>query len=74
MTQTTVLCRYCERQRAWPCMNTRDMEDFAIDGDPICYATLEAHGGGEKGMRYVTLNRNAKRDGAASNGNINNGQ
>lgn len=50
-------CHFCGRQRGHPCMNTLDMEDCAIDGDDFCYAALEAAGGGEKGMRYVTLNR-----------------
>lgn len=54
MTRT---CRYCGRTE-WPyCMNSRDMEDFAIDGEQRCYEALERQGGGEKGMRYVTLNR-----------------
>lgn len=57
--KTTVSCRYCGRTE-WPyCMNSRDMEDFAIDGEQRCYDALERSGGGEKGMRYVTLNREA---------------
>ena len=38
-------------------MNTRDMTDFAIDGELDCYDALKKAGGVEKGMRYVDLNR-----------------
>ena len=50
-------CQYCKRPRDYPCMNTRDMEDFAIDGDDQCLCELAKVGGGEKGLRYVILNR-----------------
>jgi hypothetical protein len=41
-------------------MNTRDMEDFAIDGDRECFFQLAKLGGGEKGLKYVILNAEAK--------------
>lgn len=56
-------CRFCsaEGEGMSVCMNTRDMEDFAIydDGErgKRCLEALRARGGGEKGMRYVELNR-----------------
>ena len=50
-------CTYCGRTRVYPCNNTRDMEDFAIDGDDFCLRELAKLGGGEKGLRYVILNR-----------------
>jgi hypothetical protein len=37
------------------------MTDCAIEGDMICYNNLKALGGGESGMRYVDLNREARR-------------
>ncbi len=55
-----VKCEYCNRERGYPCMNTRDMEDFAIDGDRECFFQLATGGGGEKGLRYVVLNAKAK--------------
>lgn len=50
-------CRYCKRERNWPCHNTRDMTDFAIDGDETCFENLAAIGWGESGERYVRLNK-----------------
>jgi hypothetical protein len=50
-------CRWCEREQDFHCMNSRDMEDFAIGGDDTCYQALINIGGGEKGLRYVALNR-----------------
>ncbi len=49
-------CEYCFRDRAFRCHNTRDMEDFAEDGDHECFFQLAKLGGGEKGLRYVILN------------------
>ncbi len=54
-------CKYCGRDRGYACNNTRDMEDFAIDGDRECFFRLAESAvvhdcGGEKGMRYVVLN------------------
>lgn len=57
--ETAPACRYCGRQSGYPCRNTRDMEDFAISGDDVCYGALIDLGGGEKGLRYVRLNREA---------------
>ncbi|MBS7545071.1 hypothetical protein [Ancylobacter oerskovii] len=38
-------CRFCGRENyAWPCKNSRDMEDSK---SRICFAALIAHGGGE---------------------------
>ncbi len=59
-------CRYCQRERGYTCMNTRDMEDFAVDGDRECFFQLAKLGGGEKGLRYVTLNADAKAQKRAS--------
>lgn len=39
-------CRYCNRDQAWPCMSTRDMEERL--GDPICDNELMKLGGGER--------------------------
>ena len=57
-------CRWCPRVGHWPvvCMSTRDMEDRAIDGDVTCYAALAREGGGERGMRYVDLNRKTRKE------------
>jgi len=49
-------CKYCQRERGYSCMNTRDMEDFAIDGDLSCFFQLAKLGGGEKGLKYVIAN------------------
>ena len=38
------------------------MEDRAIDGDSTCYEALRQAGGGERGMRYVNLNRRVVAD------------
>ncbi len=56
-------CKYCGRFRAYPCMNTRDMEDFAEDGDDGCFYQLAKEGGGEKGLQYVINNREARKNG-----------
>lgn len=50
-------CRYCDRDMPIPCMNSRDMTDFAIGGEDVCLAALEKNGWGESGERYVRLNR-----------------
>lgn len=57
-----VKCKYCHREGGYSCMNTRDMEDFAIDGDGLCLRELARLGGGEKGLRYIILNRKLKGD------------
>ena len=57
-----VKCEYCQRERNYPCRNTRDMEDFAEGGDDYCLRQLAKKGGGEKGLRYVILNRKLKGD------------
>lgn len=54
-------CRWCGEPRAVPCMNTRDMERNAIEGEDRCFGALERAGGGEAGMRYVALNREKRR-------------
>jgi len=57
MSQTTKGCRYCGKAD-WPyCMNSRDMEEMAIQGSDHCFAALEKNGWGEAGERYVRLNR-----------------
>lgn len=57
--QTAAGCRYCGKSE-WPyCMNSRDMTDFAIEGNDACFAALEKQGWGENGERYVRLNREA---------------
>ena len=53
-------CEYCKRDRRLPCHNTRDMEDFAIDGEEDCLEQLAKLDGGEKGLKYVILNRARK--------------
>lgn len=52
-------CRWCERNGFWPaiCLNSRDMEDRAIDGDETCFESLAKVGWGEKGERYIRLNK-----------------
>jgi len=50
-------CRYCDRDRDCPCINTRDMTDAAISGEDVCFAALEKCGWGESRERYVLLNR-----------------
>jgi len=51
-------CIYCKEPKPYTCKNTRDMEELYIhDGDANCMTALEELGGGEKGMRYVWLNR-----------------
>lgn len=58
-TQPASACRYCGRSD-WPyCMNSRDMEAAAIEGNDRCFAALEHEGWGEAGERYVRLNREA---------------
>ena len=37
------------------------MEDFAEDGDRECFYQLAKLGGGEKGLRYVISNYEARR-------------
>lgn len=51
-------CHWCKREGAWPaiCANTRDMEDYAIDGNLDCLKALVTGNLGEKGARYVVLN------------------
>lgn len=53
-------CKWCRRDRPYPCANSRDMEDFAIDGEDECLKQLVLLGGGEKGLRHVVLNKLAK--------------
>ena len=53
-------CEYCQRNSSNPCRNTRDMEDFAESGDNECFYQLAKVGGGEKGLRYVIANREAR--------------
>ena len=52
-----VKCEYCNRDRGYPCNGTRDMEDAAIEGHDDCLEQLARLGGGEKGLKYVVLNR-----------------
>ena len=54
-------CQWCGKEGRWPmvCENTRDIEDNAINGNDLCWKTLQALGGAEKGLRYVALNREA---------------
>ena len=55
-----MICTYCGEERSYPCNNTRDMEDAAIyEARQVCYEELSALGGGERGLRYVDLNREA---------------
>lgn len=56
-TPPTRACIFCGKTE-WPyCMNSRDMEEFAIAGNDRCFTALEHHGWGEVGERYVRLNR-----------------
>lgn len=53
-------CRFCAREgNGWPeiCLNTRDVEDRAAEGDDSCYQVLVDRGGAEKGLAYVKANR-----------------
>lgn len=50
-------CRYCHQDSDFPCVNTRDMTDFAISGNDKCMSALEQAGWGDMGKRYVVLNR-----------------
>lgn len=52
-------CRYCDRESVFPCVNSRDLTDFAISGEDTCMAALEKQGWGESGERYVRLSREA---------------
>ena len=54
-------CKYCGKEQSYACMNTRDMEDFAIDGNRECFFQLARMGGGEKGLRYVIANIETKK-------------
>ena len=58
-----VVCKYCGRTRGYTCVNTRDMEDFAISNDLECFFQLAKLGGGEKGLKYIIANRDAKKEG-----------
>ena len=56
-------CMYCGRHREWPCRNTRDMEDMAIDcDDAACFDALDRVGGGERGIDRVASLRQDRRD------------
>ncbi len=55
-----MICRWCGLDKPSVCVNTRDMEERAIANTASCYDALEAAGGGEAGMRYVTLNRDQR--------------
>jgi hypothetical protein len=49
----TERCRFCGREashRIFICMNTRDMEEWALMGFEVCYHALAVVGGGERGM------------------------
>lgn len=50
-------CHYCGQERDWPCHNTRDMTDAAINGDETCFETLARLGWGESGEQYVRANK-----------------
>lgn len=56
----TTLCEFCKKQKSYNgergCVNTRDAEDFAIEGDLDCLEFIITHNAGEKGARYVILN------------------
>ena len=61
MVEEPPQCRWCGKTD-WPyCMNTRDMEEMAIQGSDRCFAALETIGWGEAGERYVRLNRDLQR-------------
>ena len=66
MTADLARCRFCGKKAASPllvCWNTRDMEDWAVEGDMRCYQALAAAGGGERGMRRVDQLRADRRRG-----------
>lgn len=52
-------CHYCGRDCEFPCRNTRDLTDLAIDGDETCFERLAELGWGEQGERYVRANKAA---------------
>lgn len=52
-----IKCEYCGVESTYPCRSTSDMEDFAEDGNEECLNQLALKDGGEKGLRYVILNR-----------------
>lgn len=52
-------CEYCKRPDGH-CINTRDMEQFAIEGENECFYQLAKLGGGEAGLKYVINNREAR--------------
>lgn len=55
------ICRYCGRDRAVPCMNTRDMEDKAVEAvDLTCFNILDQLGGGERGIDRVEALRDER--------------
>lgn len=56
-----MICRWCKRDDH-VCMNTRDMEDAALTDD-LCWQALIDIGGGERGLKYVRLNRESAKAG-----------
>ncbi len=58
----TAQCSFCGRTRfvGAVCHNTRDMTDFAIEGDEDCLKQIALCDGGEAGLRYIILNRYLK--------------
>lgn len=58
----TLRCEYCGCDKSWPCRNTRDMEESGEGGDRECFYQLARLGGGEKGLRYVIANCEARRE------------
>ena len=55
-----VPCKYCGISRGYTCVNTRDMEDFSIEGYRECFFQLAKLGGGEKGLIYIIANCEAR--------------
>ena len=55
-----MVCEYCKVSRGYTCINTRDMEEAAEGGNRECFFQLAKLGGGEKGLKYVIANCEAR--------------
>jgi hypothetical protein len=48
-------CKWCEKDKRIPCMNTRDMEEAAEGGNRECFYQLCRAGGGERGPTSIIM-------------------
>jgi len=62
-------CRYCGREAASVCMNTRDMDPIdGFNGDPMCNKALHDLGGGERGFQLPAEDKDTAHEGSGSLG------